>query len=230
MPGSLIGLARLSLIAAGICAVVIAIDLIRHPQHMWIMNIVWPVTALWAGPFALGFYFAFGRDSAQDAVDAAKRRGKKPPAKAQPRAIHVAKAALHCGSGCTIGDLCAETLSVAVPLVILGHHIFGSWIYDFALAFAFGIAFQYFTIRPMRDLSGKAAAIAAVKADALSLSAWQLGMYGWMAIATFLIFGHELDKAGPVFWLMMQIAMFLGFLTSYPVNWWLLRAGIKEAM
>jgi len=29
---------------------------------------------------------------------------------------------------------------------------------------------------------------------------------------------------------MMQIAMLIGFLTAYPVNWWLLRAGLKEKM
>jgi hypothetical protein len=29
---------------------------------------------------------------------------------------------------------------------------------------------------------------------------------------------------------MMQIAMLCGFLTSYPVNWWPLRSGIKEMM
>lgn len=29
---------------------------------------------------------------------------------------------------------------------------------------------------------------------------------------------------------MMQIAMLAGFLTAYPVNWWLLRSGIKEKM
>jgi hypothetical protein len=51
-----------------------------------------------------------------------------------------------------------------------------------------------------------------------------------MGIATFLVFGRELDKTSPVFWLMMQIAMLAGFLTSYPVNWWLVRAGIKEEM
>lgn len=55
-------------------------------------------------------------------------------------------------------------------------------------------------------------------------------MYGWMAIATFLIFGHEIEKTSPVFWFMMQIAMLVGFLTAYPVNWWLLRSGIKEKM
>jgi len=62
------------------------------------------------------------------------------------------------------------------------------------------------------------------------LTAWQVGMYGWMAIATFLIFGHEIEKTNPVFWFMMQIAMLIGFLTAYPVNWWLLRAGLKEKM
>jgi hypothetical protein len=29
---------------------------------------------------------------------------------------------------------------------------------------------------------------------------------------------------------MIQIAMMIGFATSYPVNRWLLRKGIKEAM
>lgn len=29
---------------------------------------------------------------------------------------------------------------------------------------------------------------------------------------------------------MMQIAMIAGFITAYPVNWWLLRKGIKEKM
>lgn len=37
-----------SLSLAGLCFLIIAIDLLKHPQHMWIMNIVWPVTA-WCG-------------------------------------------------------------------------------------------------------------------------------------------------------------------------------------
>ena len=32
------------------------------------------------------------------------------------------------------------------------------------------------------------------------------------------------------FWFLMQIGMILGFATSYPVNWWLIKKGIKEAM
>ena len=32
------------------------------------------------------------------------------------------------------------------------------------------------------------------------------------------------------FWFMMQVAMACGFLTAYPMNWWLVKAGIKTAM
>ncbi len=59
-------------------------------------------------------------------------------------------------------------------------------------------------------------------------------MYGFMAITYFWIFRHlfgaELRIETPEFWLTMQIAMTVGFLTSYPVNWWLLKAGLKEKM
>ena len=108
--------------------------------------------------------------------------------------------------------------------------MFAAWAIDFVVAFALGIVFQYFTIAPMRGLGLADGIKAAVKADTLSLTSWQVGMYGWMAIVTFLIFGRELDKTGPVFWFMMQIAMLIGFLTAFPVNWWLIRAGLKERM
>jgi hypothetical protein len=72
--------------------------------------------------------------------------------------------------------------------------------------------------------------VAAVKADALSLAAWQVGMYGWMALVIFVIFHHDFPKSDVRFWFLMQLAMLVGFCTSYPVNWWLLRTCRKEAM
>lgn len=44
------------------------------------------------------------------------------------------------------------------------------------------------------------------------------------------IVGKEAPKTNPAFWLFLQIAMACGFLTSYPVNWWLVRSGVKEKM
>lgn len=82
----------------------------------------------------------------------------------------------------------------------------------------------------MRELSVLQGLKAAVKADTLSVTAWQIGMYGWMAIAVFIIFHREIPKTDPLFWFMMQLAMLAGFVTSFPVNRGLIKTGIKEAM
>jgi len=225
-------LAVIFLAASAASAAVVVLDILvaGHRQAMWIMDVVWPVTALWSGPFGLYAYVRWGRAGEASAVMKAKQEHDEPPNRKQPFAVLTAKGATHCGSGCTLGDIAAELLILVIPLSLFGKKIFGAWVYDYVLAFSLGIVFQYFTVKPMRGLSVKDGLKQAVKADTLSLTAWQVGMYGWMAIATFLLFGHELSKSTPVFWFMMQIAMFFGFATSYPVNWWLLKRGVKEPM
>lgn len=230
MPHLLGIIAVICLVTGGVSAVVIVVDLVAHPQNMWIMNLVWPMTALYAGPLALWGYFTAGRLSTKRAMQEAKARGEEPPGKKKPFWQMVVLGALHCGAGCTLGDIVAEWGLFLFPLTLFGQKIFAAWVVDYVFAFGFGIIFQYFTIAPMRGLGFGEGIKAALKADTLSLTAWQVGMYGWMAIAVFLIFRHEIPKTDPLFWFMMQIAMLAGFLTSYPLNWWLLRAGIKEKM
>lgn len=231
VPVWLHALSAVSLAAALLCTAVVIIDIARgNRQHMWIMDIVWPLTVLYSGPLGLWAYYHIGRLSTHTAMQEAKQRGVDPPSKTKPFWQKAAIGTTHCGSGCTLGDMLAESFVAVVPLTLFGHRIFGSWLLDYILAFLFGIAFQYFTIKPMKNLSAGKGIVAALKADTLSLTAWQVGMYGWMAIVVFVIFGHELPKTAPLFWFMMQIGMLAGFLTSYPVNWWLIRARIKEAM
>jgi hypothetical protein len=219
------------LILAGGCCVAIIIDIWSgHRQHMWIMNLVWPITALYAGPVALWAYFKVGRGARHEHMPAGMEMEAMAPKQDRPFWQSVALGATHCGSGCVLGDIVSEWFTFFVPLILFGKGIFGAWVLDYILAFLFGIAFQYFTITPMRKLTPGQGLKAALKADSLSLTFWQVGMYGWMAIATFVIFGHELSKLSPVFWFMLQIAMMAGFLTSLPITWLLLRLGIKEKM
>lgn len=230
-PPALHLIAIVSLAIAGVCAIVIAADELDRPQKMWIMNVVWPLTALFGSVIWLTAYWKWGR----------------PPASHEKRddlpfAVMVGKGASHCGAGCTLGDLIAEWLAVGVPVIavwfgyrsLFSDKIFAVWILDFILAFAIGVVFQYFTIKPMRDLSPGQGIIAALKADIASISAWQVGMYGLMAVIQFAWFrpayGGTAEVATPEFWFAMQVAMLGGFVTSYPVNWWLIRAGLKERM
>ena len=84
--------------------------------------------------------------------------------------------------------------------------------------------------RPVRGGGIKAA----TKADVLSLTSWQVGMYGFMGLAHFALspafYGGKVDAGSPVFWAAMQIAMLAGFATAYFPNWWLIRSGLKEEM
>lgn len=243
IPGWFHDLSIAYLALSSACALLIAFHLMRHPQHMWIMNVVWPVTALFGSVAVACQYFVYGRLASHENVRAAMDRHADPPGKLlTPFYMKVANGTLHCGGACTLGDICAEWLVFLVPAVaeafgfhhLFAHRIFATWIVDYILAYAFGIVFQYFTIGPMRGLSFGKGVIAAIKADTLSLTAWQIGMYGFMAVAYFLIFrstfGRSLQVDSFEFWFMMQVAMVAGFITSYPVNWWLLRYGLKEAM
>jgi hypothetical protein len=172
----------------------------------------------------------------------AKAEKRKMPAAAQPFAVIVGKGALHCGAGCMIGDIIAEGLAFAVPVIavwlgwktLFEEKMFAIWILDFLFAFGLGIVFQYFAIVPMRDLPPGKGIVAALKADTLSLVSWQIGMYGFMAFVQFYWFKHAFAMRAeadmPEFWFAMQLAMVAGFVTSYPINWWLIRVGIKERM
>ena len=39
---------------------IIVFHIFKHPQHMKIMNYVWPINALWGGSFILWAYFTLG--------------------------------------------------------------------------------------------------------------------------------------------------------------------------
>ena len=68
IPAWLHVLSVIALLAGAVCALIVAIDVARHPQHMWIMNVVWPMTALFAGPLGLWFYRRYGRLGARAAM------------------------------------------------------------------------------------------------------------------------------------------------------------------
>ncbi|MGH2584307.1 MAG: DUF4396 domain-containing protein, partial [Dehalococcoidia bacterium] len=51
-----------------------------------------------------------------------------------------------------------------------------------------------------------------------------------MALMRFVFFDPPLQPNQVEYWFMMQVGMILGFFTSYPANWFLIRRGIKEAM
>ncbi|WP_423821118.1 DUF4396 domain-containing protein [Salinisphaera sp. SPP-AMP-43] len=227
-------------IALGILtALAIAADIYRQPQHMSVMNVTWPITGLYFPVVGWWIYKVMGQpdgmpdhsahsgqphDHGDDSGGCGHHHAPKP--KWQSVFVGVT----HCGGGCTLGD------SVAIPIVALtgftvaGSVLLGHFAAEFVAAYLFGILFQFLPAMSMGESNPLKALVQAVKADTLSLLSFQIGMYGWMALASLVLLPQEPHAGSAVFWFMMQIAMVIGFATAYPANWWLINRGIKHGM
>jgi hypothetical protein len=200
-----------------------------------VMNLVWPITALYLSVFALWAYFSFGRSkgghSMQHGMEHGERGGGVDTERRAPTWKQIAMAASHCGAGCTLADIVCEFGIYFAGITLFGSELGTKYVIDFAGAWLLGIAFQYYSIQPMRHLPVWQALSEAIQADTLSIAAFQVGMYAWMALTYFVLFpAPHLKPVQPQYWLMMQIAMVCGFLTTAPMNRWLVGKGIKEAM
>lgn len=82
----------------------------------------------------------------------------------------------------------------------------------------------------MRHLGVWDGLVAALKADTASLIAFEVGMFAFMALNRLVLFTTPPEPNTAAYWFLMPLAMAVGFATSYPANWWLVEAGVKEAM
>jgi len=262
------------------CAAIIGYDIAfnHRRQPMGVMNFVFPITALYLGPFALVLYWRWARAAAPTArtaaptarpamrmsrtsvsqtVGASAHDGQQmhggqhthrdepgtagspsadeqpaPSEGARPGWVTMAIEVSHCGAGCALGDVISEFAIFALGLTIAGLTLGAEYLGDYILALVFGIVFQYFAIAPMRGLGLRDGLVAAAKADFISLTAFEVGLFGWMAIMTFVLFPapHQLMPNSAAFWLLMQIGMIIGYCTAWPANVWLVKRGIKVPM
>lgn len=226
MPGlGLTVLAWCGLAAGFGCAGAILVDVYRHRQPMPVMEAVWPITAFYLGPVALWGYLRFGRPTT--------RRWQREHGRTagQPRWASIGVGVSHCGAGCTLGDIIAEFVVFGLGATIAGVAVYAEFVGDYLAAVALGVVFQYLAIAPKRGLSFVSGIAAAAKADIISLSTFEIGLFGWMALMFFVFFpGPQLHPDSAVYWFLMQIGMGVGFCTAWPANVWLIGRGVKEPM
>ena len=228
IPGWLTLISWVFLSAGALSAVLVLADicLLGYREDMKIMEAVWPLTALYAGPVAVAAYIRWGRP-----MSPKWRSAPGHGMTGKPFWAGTAVSATHCGAGCVLGDLIAEWVVFAAALQLAGSALPVEYPFDYVLALSWGILFQYFVIVPMRHLAVGEGLKLAAKADFLALTAFEIGLFGWMAIIQLVLFpSPHLPTDSAAFWFLMQVGMLIGFATTYPMNWWLIRRGIKEIM
>jgi hypothetical protein len=132
---------------------------------------------------------------------------------------------MHCVAGDGIGILAGAVIAFFLTLPHLA---------DIGLEYVLGFGFGWtiFQALFMRDMAGGSYARSLSSTfipEFLSMNFLMTGMVPIAALGRRLI-GHSLSPLAPEFWFIMSMALLVGFVVAYPMNWWLVAKGLKHGM
>ena len=132
---------------------------------------------------------------------------------------------MHCAAGDGLGIIAGAALASFLDLGEVS-----SLILEYALGFGFGWGF--FQAYAMRDMAGgsyprslRMTFIPELFSMNVLMAAMQVVAKPWMSRVA----GGD-DPLGPAFWFIMSMALLVGFLSAYPMNWWLVTRRLKHGM
>lgn len=114
-------------------------------------------------------------------------------------------------------------------------HVFGlTGLREVALEYALGFAFGWmvFQVLFMREMFGGSYPRAIARTfipELLSMNLLMAGMVPTMMILQMQL-GRGADPTTAAFWFVMSMALLVGFIAAYPMNWWLVRYSLKHGM
>ena len=143
----------------------------------------------------------------------------------QARWRQVLGSTMHCVAGDGVGILVGAVLGAILHLLRLA---------DIGLEYLLGFGFGWtiFQTLFMRDMAGgsyKRALKLTFIAELLSMNWLMAGMVPAMTLAMTALPGSHNPRAAD-FWFVMSMALLTGFITAYPINWWLVAKGLKHGM
>ena len=204
-----------------LAALAVAFDIYGrgYRQRTASVELVWIISALWLGPFALPLYARAGRSRTD------KWQAQHASAQQLGLATETASGSLPGAAASTISHVLAVPFVLATGLSLFGVPMYAMIVIILVLAIAMLFAFEYSTANRLK-VGGMSVATALVVAT-VTVVAFDIGMVGWMLV---LHFAELLPSPGSVnFLFLMQIGNLLGFLAGLPVVAYLLTRGIKPA-
>ena len=132
---------------------------------------------------------------------------------------------MHCVAGDGVGILAGAVIASAIHLsAVLDVAL------EYVLGFGFGWAiFQALFMRNMAGGSYKRALSTTFVPELLSMNCLMAGMVPTMMWAMGSTPSAH-SPAEPAFWFVMSMALLVGFVTAYPMNWWLVSRHMKHGM
>ena len=132
---------------------------------------------------------------------------------------------MHCVAGDGVGILVGAavasylTLSRSVDIAL-----------EYGLGFGFGwTIFQALFMRDMAGGSYRKSLTSTLLPEFLSMNFLMAGMMPIASLGRVAV-GGNFSPLTPEFWFVMSIALLVGFVAAYPINWWLVTRGLKHGM
>jgi Domain of unknown function (DUF4396) len=132
---------------------------------------------------------------------------------------------MHCVAGDGIGIVVAAAIGSGLAL-----SFWPDFLFEYALGFGFGWAFfQAFAMRGMAGGSYLKSLKMTLLPELLSMNLLMTGMVLASGFAMMRVAGAD-DPTRPQFWFIMSMALIVGFVCAYPINWWLVANHMKHGM
>ena len=131
---------------------------------------------------------------------------------------------MHCVAGDGVGILVGAALAGTL-------HLSGWWevVLEYVLGFGFGwTIFQALFMRDMVGGSYWRSLTSTFIPELLSMNLLMAGMVPTMMLLKMHLGGAS--PASPVFWFVMSMALLVGAILAYPMNWWLVSYHLKHGM
>ena len=192
----------------------VALD-IQHVPANPVLKWGFILLTAYGGPFALLLYL-FGcrkRDAAEHAKFVSVRWRQ------------VLGSTMHCVAGDGVGILAGAVIAAIIALPLLA---------DLALEYVLGFAFGWMIFQAlfMRDMAG-GSYLRSLKSTFISELLSMNCLMGGMIVVSVLAWRGVPEAHDPthgLFWFRMSIALMVGFVCAYPMNWWFVSHHLKHGM
>lgn len=201
-------------VLTAVSALYVAIDSLHTPEHP-VLKLAFVIFTLFAGPFGAALY-TFG---------CRKHTPEEHAAFVAAPWRQVLGSTMHCVAGDGIGILAGAVIGALVALPIAGEVAL-----EYALGFLFGWTFfQAFAMRDMAGGSYVRSLETTFIPELLSMNCLMGGMVPVMVLAWQDV-PEAHDPTHGLFWFRMSIALMVGAVIAYPMNWWLVQNHLKHGM
>jgi Domain of unknown function (DUF4396) len=193
----------------------VTIDIWRTTPESTVLKWAFVILTAFTGPLGAFFYMLGCREPLKGTHEqyvAAKWR-------------QVLGSTMHCVAGDGIGIIVGAAIGAGLVL-----SFWPDFLLEYALGFGFGWAF--FQAFAMRDAAGGSYLTSlrmTFLPELLSMNLLMTGMLLTSRFAMLAVAGGD-DPGRPQFWFIMSMALILGFVCAYPVNWWLVAHHMKHGM